>query len=69
MRSSKARSQRKGSIGFGKEAVSTFRSYLKCCGIIRRAVDVGSEGKERFEVSKGVKVLSPDGEGMVWEQQ
>ena len=32
-----------------KKTVSTFRSYLKCCGIIRRAVDVSSEGKERLE--------------------
>lgn len=48
--------EQQGQISEGKEVlasekktVSTFRSYLKCCGIIRRAVDVGSEGKERFE--------------------
>ncbi|KAB0348874.1 hypothetical protein FD754_013731 [Muntiacus muntjak] len=29
-----------------KNTVSTFRSYLKCCGIIKRAVDVSSKGKD-----------------------
>ena len=42
-------SEGKGVLASEKKTVSTFRSYLKCCGIIRRAVDVGSEGKERFE--------------------
>lgn len=42
-------SEGKGVLASEKKTVSTFRSYLKCCGIIRRAVDVSSEGKERLE--------------------
>lgn len=49
LRSSKARSQREREYWLRKRRLSTFRSYLKCCGIIRRAVDVSSEGKERLE--------------------
>lgn len=57
------------SIAWEKKTVSTFRSYLKCCGIIREGSRMWAVArKERFESSKGVKVLCQMGV-MVWEQQ
>ena len=58
LRSSKARawhgpppdlSEGMGVSALEEKTVNTFRSCLKCCSIIRRSVDVSSEGKEGHE--------------------
>ena len=61
--------RRKRSVGFEKEDwAHTFRSCQRCWGMIRRAVDVSSEGKEALYLFGNENII-PAWRGMVWDQQ
>lgn len=49
-----------GVLALEEKTVSKFRGYWKCWGLIKRAVDVSSEGNES---------IVPAWRGMIWEQQ